>query len=782
MSKCVVVFVCSIVLLSLVGPAAADLGNDPALVVYYSYDEFDDVVPDLSGKGHNGTVEGDVTFVADAWHDGVAKFATGSYLDLDGPDFPSEDIPTKGMTLAAWGNCENTGGDHAIFNARSSDGTWVVHPQFNGGGNFRWLLRAAGGTTIFDIRAGSVDWDEWMHFAGTYDQATGAVGLYIDGQAVNQQTISNPAEISGDWGQGARVGYNIDNARPFTGMMDDFCIFKRALSAEEILAIMAGLGERGPAFDPIPEDEMTDVVRSTALSWSAGPWAATHDVYLGTSFDDVNDASSADPTDVLASEGQEATSYQPGLLEFNQTYYWRVDEVNAAPDDTIFKGTVWSFTTEPFAYPIQNIVATSNLDSEAESGPEKSVDGSGLNAADEHSTTPADMWLGSPAGEEPMWIQYAFGRPYKLHEIIVWNYNTEFEMILGFGIREITVEYSTDGVDWTSLTDVELAQATAMSTYAANTTIDGGGVEAQYVRFIIHSSYGGMGQYGLSEVRFMYIPVQARDPEPADGAVDVAVDTELTWRAGREAVTHDIYLGTDAAVVSDETALADATTINLYAPDTLDYGAIYYWKVDEVNEAEAVAIWAGDLWSFSTQEYGLIEGFESYDDDQNRIYDTWIDGWVNKTGSTVGYMTEPFAERKIVHGGKQSLPLAYDNSEAPFYSETSRTWSTAQDLMVGGADSLRLYVRGLADNTPETLYVALEDGAGQIVAVPYSDADAVVATDWIGWTIPYSEFDGVDLTNVKVVHIGVGNPDNPQADGAGLIYVDDIGIGHSMTE
>ena len=84
---------------------------------------------------------------------------------------------------------------------------------------------------------------------------------------------------------------------------------------------------------------------------------------------------------VLVSQGQADTSYDPdGLLEIGQTYYWRIDEVNAAPDNTIFKGDVWSFTAEPLAYPIEAVVATSNGTSEAGVGPEKTVDGSGLSA------------------------------------------------------------------------------------------------------------------------------------------------------------------------------------------------------------------------------------------------------------------------------------------------------------------------------------------------------------------------------------------------------------------
>ena len=60
----------------------------------------------------------------------------------------------------------------------------------------------------------------------------------------------------------------------------------------------------------------------------AGDYADTHDVYFGTVFDDVNDASrDNDPNSVLVSQNQNKTTYEPpGLLEFGQTYYWRVDE------------------------------------------------------------------------------------------------------------------------------------------------------------------------------------------------------------------------------------------------------------------------------------------------------------------------------------------------------------------------------------------------------------------------------------------------------------------------
>ncbi|MFC1793311.1 LamG domain-containing protein, partial [Planctomycetota bacterium] len=219
---------------------AGERAGDPSLVIYYDFDDFGDIVADQSGKDHYGVVVGDVTAEAEGMYNGAANFATGSYLDLDGPSFPAEDIPTSAMTLAAWIKLVNTGGDHEIFNARASDETWVIHPEPKSSGDIRWLLRSYGGTTIFQIRAGVVTWDEWLHFAGTYDKESGKAALYINGELIQEMDVESPADIAGDWDMGARVGLTIDNGRPFTGLMDEFRMYTRALSQDDILVIMQG--------------------------------------------------------------------------------------------------------------------------------------------------------------------------------------------------------------------------------------------------------------------------------------------------------------------------------------------------------------------------------------------------------------------------------------------------------------------------------------------------------------------------------------------------------------
>ena len=220
---------------------AGERAVDPSLVIYYSFDEVGEAVADQSGKGHDGVVVGDVMAEANGMYGGAASFSSGGYLDLDGPSIPAEDIPTSAMTLAAWINIANTGGDHEIFSARASDESWLIHPEPKSSGDIRWLLRSYGGTTIFQIRAGTVTWDQWLHFAGTYDKESGNAALYINGELIEELVVENPADIAGDWGLGARVGLTIDDARPFTGLMDEFRMYTRALSQDEILEIMQGM-------------------------------------------------------------------------------------------------------------------------------------------------------------------------------------------------------------------------------------------------------------------------------------------------------------------------------------------------------------------------------------------------------------------------------------------------------------------------------------------------------------------------------------------------------------
>ncbi|MGE5297072.1 MAG: discoidin domain-containing protein, partial [Solirubrobacterales bacterium] len=202
------------------------------------------------------------------------------------------------------------------------------------------------------------------------------------------------------------------------------------------------------------------------------------------------------------------TTYDPeGLLEFNRTYYWRVDTIDVVVgslEPVIYKGPVLSFTTEDFAYPVQNITPQASI-AAAQMGPEKTLDGSGLDENDGHSTAPTDMWLSK--NTVPHWIQYEFDQVYTLNELWVWNSNQALEPFMGFGAKTVKIEYSTDGANWTVLEGVpEFARASGQAGYLHNTVVSFGGVSAKYVKLTIEKGWGITPTVGLSEVRFFYIP------------------------------------------------------------------------------------------------------------------------------------------------------------------------------------------------------------------------------------------------------------------------------------
>jgi|GEM_PF-1481254 len=462
------------------------------------------------------------------------------------------------------------------------------------------------------------------------------------------------------------------------------------------------------AHNPRPSDKQTDVLYDSVLSWTPGYYAAGHDVYLGTTFEDVNAATTDSP--LLASAGQDANSYDPpGVLQYGQTYYWRVDEVNAPPSSEIFKGTVWSFTAEPFAYAVTNVIATASSSAKTTAA-SKTVDGSGLNADGQHSVDLTHTWLSN--NELPCWIQYEFDKVCKLDELRVWNSNQSMEQSIGWGAKDVIIEYSTDRTTWTALENVpEFTQAPGEDTCAADTVVDFGGALAKYVKLTINTNWGGLAKAsGLSEVLFYYVPVQAREPQPADGATDVSLDARMNWRPGREATSHEVLFGTDSNAVANGLVAAGTVADHSYTPAPMSFGTTYYWKVNELGDT---GTYEGDLWSFTSLEFATVEGFEDYDDADNRIFNTWVDGYGDDTnGSIVGYIDSAngtFGETTTVHGGKQSMPMAYDNSGAS-HSEAVREFATAQNWTGSGATELCVWTRGYPALAP----VAVTETGGKM--------------------------------------------------------------------
>jgi hypothetical protein len=245
----------------------------------------------------------------------------------------------------------------------------------------------------------------------------------------------------------------------------------------------------------------------------------------------------------------------------------------------------------------------------------------------------------------------------------------------------------------------------------------------------------------------------------------------LGWRAGREAAKHDVYFSADEQAVIDGTAPVATVAETSYGPLSLDLSTTYYWKINEVNMAETPTTWQGAVWNFTTTEFLIVDDFESYNDlnpddpNSNRIFFAWLDGLESPAinGSVVGYANAPFAEQTIVHSGKQSMPLSYNNTGGAAYSEAERTFAVGQNWTQAGAATLVLYFHGTEGNTGQ-LYVKI-DGSKVVYD---GDAGDIAKPEWKQWNIDLASL-GVNLQNITKLAIGIdGNG------ASGTLYFDDI--------
>ncbi|NQV32357.1 MAG: hypothetical protein HQ515_06660, partial [Phycisphaeraceae bacterium] len=422
----------------LVGHANADL------VGYWQFDEgAGNVATDKSGNGNDGMLLGGPTWGAGAI--GSALSFDGSDDIVDIPDAASLDL-AEALTLAAWVNLSDLSTFYFITHKGPSGTAGDNYP-----GNFEFrteantgilqLMHQTGeGQTLATYTSDSpVTAGQWQHVAATL-VAGGQVNFYIDGvpagTAGQTETFGVLNDIS------VKIGGRTDGYSFWNGSIDDVQIYDHALTAEEIQAAMNGLAFEKAAVDS-PGDGAADVLRDVRLDWIPGQYADTHDVYVGDSLEAVDTATA--PT----VSGLTDTSYDLGRLDFGKTVFWRVDEVNGTPDKTVFKGEVWSFEVEPYSIPIPGsaIAVTASSVSNEISTPEKTIDGSGLDADDMHTIASQDMWFTASVDLDP-WIQFEFDGVQKLDIMTVWNSNSAAEMAIGWGVKDVQIEYSVDGENW----------------------------------------------------------------------------------------------------------------------------------------------------------------------------------------------------------------------------------------------------------------------------------------------------------------------------------------------
>jgi hypothetical protein len=319
MSKRVIFLIVFIVGLGMFLASAANAD----LVAWWTFDEGGGATAfDATGNGHDGAINGAQTTEGQM---GLALLFDEVDDRVVVPDFDYS--PEFSVTF--WFRSSGNAGtlyqymfSHAPYNASNSVNIYLCENNQTTPGVLRTALVDADDVTNqegLDVVAGFAD-GNWHHYALTVGSGVGA-NVYVD--ALLQVSLASQGgdafDPASDLYLGARVDLNAQ--RFFGGALDDVRVYNHPLSEAEIQEAMAGI-PRGTASAPSPADQATDVPRDVVLSWRPGEYAPAvngHIVHLSENFSDVNDG--------VGGITQSANSHAPGRLDFETTYYWRVDEV-----------------------------------------------------------------------------------------------------------------------------------------------------------------------------------------------------------------------------------------------------------------------------------------------------------------------------------------------------------------------------------------------------------------------------------------------------------------------
>jgi hypothetical protein len=466
------------------------------------------------------------------------------------------------------------------------------------------------------------------------------------------------------------------------------------------------------AFNPIPVDGSRFVDPNVTLIWTAGAGSTQHHVYFGDNLEDVQAGTGGTDKGVI-----EDPNYAPELLELDKTYYWRVDESDGTNTNV---GDIWSFTTtlEGLGTVVmdmwENISgATLDLlrdDSRYPDNPNRSDVLTEFGTAD----TIGDSYGARIYG----WLYVPLTGDYTFY----FTSADQGELWLSTDDDPNNIELLASEPTW--------GQYDAFVRWSEPVPLIGG--EKYYIEAVWKEStnwdhcrvaWQGAGIRNQEVIQGSYLspyePVNAFGPSPSDGRIDVRVDPVLRWKAGKNATSHELYLGTDkeavlnAGIGSPEYIGTSDLGSESYESEKLEMETSYYWRVDEVNNLNPDSPWIGEIWSFTTGDFLVVDDFEDYNTDDYQIWFSWHDGLGAGTAGTPGYLpgngsgsavgdetTSSYTEETIVHGGSQAMPLAYDNNKQgfAFYSEVEHTLTDQRDWTAEGVAELSIWFRGYPAN------------------------------------------------------------------------------------
>ncbi len=470
------------------------------------------------------------------------------------------------------------------------------------------------------------------------------------------------------------------------------------------------------ARHPNPSNGARDVKQITTLSWRPGDYAASHQVYFGTDEEAVRNADTASPeykgTKILGSQ-----SYDPGKLQWDTTYYWRVDEVNNVYPDSPWVSNVWSFTTADFL-PVEDFESYNDLDPD-----------------DPESNRIFNVWIdGYDIPTNGSTVGYA-----------------EPEFTQGEHFVETTIVHGgSQSMPYFYENNLKYSEATMPLNFPRDWTEQGVGVLSLWFRG--HPASVGSfteapaGTYTMTasgadiwdtsdEFHFAY--KQLSGPGSIIARVESVEKTHGRAKAGvmvRDTLDPDsaqammvVTPGSNGVSFEVRTAAGQGTS----------------------RLEERTGITPPQWVKIEIDAGGVVRAFYSADGS------TWMD-----FGRQMIPMDTPvyIGLALTAHNANATCEAIFSNVQIT--GTVSPQW-TNQDI-------------GIISNGPEPMYVAIANSTGTPAVVYHDDPGAAQIGTWTEWSINLDQFVGVNLTDVNKLAIGFGDKNNLQPGGLGVVYFDDI--------
>jgi hypothetical protein len=621
------------------------------------------------------------------------KGRIGQGIEFDGMSqfahLPSEN--PSAYTITLWVKPARTDAASVIVRTSGSGQTthWSHQLRINPDGVFQHYLwvgseRNVVGTTL-------VEADTWYHIA-IAAATDGPMHLYVNGE---EDAAS--IDVAGTlWSAGDRyyVGSNSGHGMGwFQGIVDDVQIYDSILTAEEINKIAASSGGFPLAFKPAPKDGTLLEDTWVSMSWRPGDFAASHDIYIGENFDDVDSGAEGtfqgNQTDTFFVVGFPGFPYPDGLVP-GTTYYWRIDEVNEAEPNSPWKGDVWSFSIPP-----KTAYSPDPADGAEAVGIDDSLSWTAGFGAKLHHVYFGETFeeVDNAAGAPPQGaVTYSPGT-LKMARTYYWR------------VDEFDVTETYKGDVWSFTTE-----GAVVAVDPANGAVD------------------------VSQTPVLtWAPGQGASHEIYFGADQTSLELKGSGNLGEESYeSGELQWNTTYYWRVNEANSANA--------DSPWIGPL--WSFTTAN-----FLIIDDMESYND--------LDPADPASNRIFNAWIDGFDNPAvnGSVVGHANPPFTEQTIVNNGLQSMPMSYDNTVGK--SEATLSLNNKRDWTVNGVNTLTIWFRGDSANTAETLYVALNSNARVDNDDP--DAALVTRwTEWNIDLQAFAD-QGVNLANVNSITLGLSS-------------------------